>query len=48
MGLEKGDRYFDLDEIWKGLVVVIINFLSGLCIRKGVENDYKNMKKLFE
>lgn len=48
MGLEKEDRYFDLDRIWKGLVLVIINFFKGLYVWGGVDNDWKYMKELFE
>lgn len=48
MGSEKGDRYFDPDETWKGLAVVITNFLSGSHIREGGEKDHENMIKSFE
>lgn len=45
---EKEDSYFDPDGTWKGLAVVITNFLSGPHIRKGAEKDPESMKKSFE
>lgn len=48
MDLEKEDRYFDQDGKWKGLAVVITNFLSGSHIRGGADNDRKYMKESFE
>lgn len=48
MDSEKEDRYFDPDRTWKGLALVITNFLKGPHIRGGADNDRKYMKESFE
>lgn len=48
MDLIKEDRYFDPDRTWKGLAVVITNFLTGSRIRGGADNDQKYMTESFK
>lgn len=48
MDMIKEDRYFDPDVTWKGLAVVITNFLSGKHIRSGADKDKHYMKESFK